>query len=106
MARAGVERASKLTVYNEATGHPVWEVTGQRHLRRRIGVGLPRDGHDPLWPGSAFRAAAATVAVAGSTTCKAVLSSGKGTCTTAGAALAVCSYDVSATFGGDANLIA
>ncbi len=40
----------------------------------------------------------------GSVTCKVVLKSGKGTCTIDNTALAVGSYPVSATYGGDANL--
>ncbi len=95
---------SKLTVYKEATGTSVWKspssvtygdesasvfhVTVTTHYGQAVPYGET-----------------ATVAV-GSTTCKAVLSSGKGTCTIASTALAVGSYDVSATFGGDANLIA
>jgi hypothetical protein len=40
----------------------------------------------------------------GSVTCKVALNSGKGTCTIADTALAVGTYPVSATYGGDASL--
>ncbi len=93
---------SKLTVYKDATGTSVWEsatsVTYGHETASVFHVTVTTHYGEAVPYGETV-----TVSV-GSATCKAGLSSGKGTCTIANTALAVGTYDVSAAYGGDASL--
>ena len=93
---------SKLTVYKDATGTTISEsatsVTYGHESASVLYVAVTTHYGEAVPNGETV-----TVPV-GSVHCSVVLTSGKGTCTSANTALAVGSYPVSATYGGDANL--